>query len=215
MCVPLFSLCVPVSFPDFDLLLLHLLLDAVLQVAECDSVWGSALLNVNPVSSGFFSFSVKIASAETGCGVAVGVVACDSFDPTRHNIGVHAGTWAYSKTGKKGRDGYVEYSESYFTGDTITVEADMDAGTLRYGGLLPFNRCCCRVWTLFTAARFAANSFEPTRFHHDTPDHLPTIYLLPLLCVNRLLGKCLAAGAACWLLQLVVCFGSGAIQSGF
>lgn len=103
------------------------------QVAECSHVWSSVFVNHPPVSSGKLMFSVRIVSAEQGCGAAIGVAVPSAFDPAVHNLGAHDMSWAYSKTGKIGRGhGFQPYADSFYTGDTVSVEADMDAGTLRF-----------------------------------------------------------------------------------
>ncbi len=53
-------------------------------------------------------------------------------DVAERGLGVGTGSWAYSRTGKKGRGGaFEDYGLPYTTGDVITLELDLDVGSLR------------------------------------------------------------------------------------
>lgn len=124
-------------------------------IAESQGKWSSVAVAMKPVSRGRLVFSVKLLSADSGCGFAIGV-ACAAreggvdgsgvgsggasrgrvgFDPRRHSLGAHPDSFAYSKTGKKGRGtgaGFEPYGSCMMTGDIVTCDADLEKGTIRF-----------------------------------------------------------------------------------
>ena len=107
-------------------------------VAECTGKWASVALRMKSVDSGRLVFTVRLLSAESGCGFAIGVACVDGpnpFDPKSHSLGAHVSSYAYSKTGKKGggpREGFTSYGSPMVTGDVITCDADLTRGHVRF-----------------------------------------------------------------------------------
>jgi len=107
-------------------------------VAECTGKWASVALRMKSVDAGRLVFTVRLLSAESGCGFAIGVACVDGpnpFDPKSHSLGAHVSSYAYSKTGKKGggpREGFTSYGSPMVTGDVITCDADLSRGVVRF-----------------------------------------------------------------------------------
>lgn len=115
-------------------------------VAEHDGKWSSISVMMNPITEGKCLFAVKLLSADSGCGFAVGMACAprenfstvgargrEGFNPRTHSLGAHPDSFAYSKTGKKGNGGgFHSYGSAMVTGDIIQVETDMDNGTIRF-----------------------------------------------------------------------------------
>ena len=107
-------------------------------VAECNGKWASVALRMKAMDEGRLVFSVRLLSAESGCGFAIGVACVDGpnpFDPESHSLGAHVSSFAYSKTGKKGGgslEGFTPYGSPMVTGDIIMCDADVSRGTVRF-----------------------------------------------------------------------------------
>ena len=151
-------------------------------VATTRDKWATVLLNGTPVTEAThpagskYEFTVHIMQMDAGAGCAVGfanvvgvggsanssgshgsvgrggVSSSGNFDAAVHNLGAHAGSWAYSKTGKisngmapptppAAADGgatpqaasvWAEYGEPFGEGDLITCEVEPQAGRIRF-----------------------------------------------------------------------------------
>lgn len=102
--------------------------------AETMGEWTSALAMHPGVREGYLTFAVRVDSAESQCGAAIGIADAVRFEPKRANLGATAFSWAYSKTGKSG-DGtgsFKPYGPKFGSGDIITVDCDVTRGTLQF-----------------------------------------------------------------------------------
>mmetsp|Transcript_5106 Transcript_5106/g.18382 ORF Transcript_5106/g.18382 Transcript_5106/m.18382 type:complete len:1165 (-) Transcript_5106:23-3517(-) len=97
--------------------------------------WGTVLVSQEPLVTGRYKWKFVIdhlVPSNKG-GMAIGVVST-SFNWREGILGAHADSWGYSgRTGDKGDGtGFVAYGEPYATGDTVGVDLDVNAGTLRF-----------------------------------------------------------------------------------
>lgn len=97
--------------------------------------WGTVVVSQEPLTTGRYKWQFvvdRLVPANKG-GMAIGVVST-SFNWREGILGAHADSWGYSgRTGDKGDgSGFVAYGEPFSTGDTIGVDLDLNAGTLRF-----------------------------------------------------------------------------------
>eukprot|EP01029_Cantina_marsupialis_P009642 TRINITY_DN223_c0_g1_i2.p1 TRINITY_DN223_c0_g1~~TRINITY_DN223_c0_g1_i2.p1 ORF type:complete len:700 (+),score=313.88 TRINITY_DN223_c0_g1_i2:552-2651(+) len=102
-------------------------------VSSSSQKWGSALVDVAPISEGTHYFEFQINARQDGGGVLVGVAAHD-FDARKRNVGAQATSWGIS--GASGDIGnghkFVPFDEPFDSGDVVGVLVDMDVGSLRF-----------------------------------------------------------------------------------
>ncbi len=85
-------------------------------------------------------------------GFAVGVFRPDVFSPLKCTLGVQAGSWCLSRTGKRSDgSGFTEFTERFAVGDVIVVEVDMKLCVLWLSRLLPCCGVVARVCVCFLA----------------------------------------------------------------
>lgn len=97
--------------------------------------WATVLACHPGVSANRLVFSVRVDRADSGAGVALGVIDPSVFNPRQHNLGASAGSWAYSKTGKKCAEhgvGWQDYGAVFRTGDVITCVVDMERKCINF-----------------------------------------------------------------------------------
>lgn len=103
------------------------------RIAFTEGVWSSALLDHEGIRTGYCTFSVRVLSAESNCGVAIGFSDAFRFNPLRDNLGAAVNSWAYSKTGSIGSGaGFTPFGPRFGSGDVVTADLNMEDGTLAY-----------------------------------------------------------------------------------